>query len=733
MRKAYSFSAVGRCASSGHEIEALCVFFDTKRAVTSLDFFDELEVSLRFLTTLPDCVVIVADESNLATLYEHWTSSPVQREVFRQRGFHKGVQFVKGYYFVACSYDAGFNVVQKHDVDSTLSFDLPLAEFIQQGLNSLVVANPVVQVAPAGHVFRHPSKTINKLFIQARELATSEAELAFAGRCLVNAFPLLGSAGLAQVYIDTMGIYALVREALTFVGNIASVHSYHSYAELSELSPPSEPYAVIISASTTGGMARRLHLEQGFDEGRLLTLIDGGRGDRHGKVLVALDEIDPSYRKQLADGTETQIELFGEFFSSKSKPPRAVTLGVSHSPKKLSDFLKQFGINGVLDLNAQAEPSAKSRLISLDRKAIGTNQKLLAWIDDEISWRVGSGIDHVVHADDAGSKLLGERAADGLHKSRGSAARPKVTAYGNLHAATLEDAHGVLVVQALAGDGGVLREISRDLREFLPPGMPRHFLAGVGLPQSEETWERLQQFLVKNTSSREYGFSAWLVLPTGADGTADAWQDLIRLGERAQVQSPTDLSLNASTVADSLELVARLVQESFNGFLPTTAGSPLYLSEGFLFFGNLFKDQLDKVPTSTTYATVAAVLQAARDLNVPVRQLRSTGYESVVLSPENFLRFNDNLLQACILRAVHPSELDYSSSPHLSRLMKELMLKIFARNTSAYGAASLEFAAAMACGRLKLSRDDRTEVRRKAIELLSGAPSALLGLICLIE
>ncbi len=731
MRKAFSFTARGTCTSSGYEVDALCVFFDTKQSITALDFFDELGTSLREVPTLPDCVIVIADATHLETLYQHWTQSSAQQQVFQQRGFQKGVQFVKGYYFVSWGPTNGLSVSHTHGVGRSSTFTLPLDSFADQGLKALVTVNPVVQIAPAGHVFRHPSKTINKLFIQARELATSEAELAFVGRCLARALPPLRASGLAQVYIDTMGIYSLVREALTFAGSTASVHSYHSYAELAELSPPTEPYVVVISASTSGGMAKRLHVDQGFDDDRLMTLIDASRSGRHGHILVALDDVDPSYRKQLADGTETQIELFGEHFSSKAKPPRAVTLGQPHWPKLLGKFLRQFGIGGLLGLNGRPSGNTRPRLVCLDSGAVGDNTELLRWLDDEIAWRVAVAIDHVVHADDTGSRALAERSADKLHSAKGCTVRPTVTAYESLDATTLKSSHGVLVVQAVAGDGGLLREISRDLREFLKPEVPRHFLFGVGLPQSEEAWQRLQQFLARNTSPREYGFSAWLVLPIGSDGTTNAWQAFSDLAARAQVQTPSVAEVSAYVLTDSIDLAVQLVQRAFNSFLPTNAGTALCLSEGFLFFGDTFNGRLQEVPAGTTYATVASVLQAARDLGVPANQLKPSGYESVVLSPENFLRYNDNLLQACILRAAHPSELDYSSSPHLSRLMKEFLLKVFSRHADAYGAASLEFAAALACGRLKLAANDRDEVQQRTIQLLSGAPSALLGLVCL--
>lgn len=732
MRKAYSFSARGTCKTSGHEMDALCVFIDTKDYVSSLEFFDELEVSLAKLNTRPDCVVVIADGANISALHQHWTSEHAQRHVFEQRGFNKGTPFVKSYYFVGWDASSGLSIAHVEGVGgSKTTFDIPIEKFIQQGLRSLVFNNPVVQIAPAGHVFKHPSNTVNKLFVQARELATSEAQLAFVGRCLCHTLSSLANPDLSVVYIDTMGVYSFVREALLFAGSKATVHSFHSYTELSELSKPTEPHALVISASTSGGMARKLHNELGFSEEHLLTLIDTTSDGRSGSVMIALDEVDDSYRKQSADGTETQIELFGEHFSSKAKPPRAITLGLPHFPKRLKEFLPEFGIEGTLGLNQLSRRGSASRLVCFDTSVAGRNSKLLDWLNDEIDWRVPVSVDHVIYADDGGSEALAQAAADKIYAVKGCHKKPAVTAYANLTPDTLKDARGVLVVHALAGDGGLLREISRDLREFIAPSVPRHFLAGIGLPQSQETWQRLQQFLVKNTSSRDYGFSVWMVLPIGSDGTANAWENLSQLASKVQLQTPEVTGVSPEILTESIDLAEQVINDAFKGFLPTSSGAALGLSDGFLFFNDAFDGRLDEVPVSTTYLTVASVLQAARDLNVPANQLKPSGYESVVLSPENFLRYNDNLLQACLLRAAHASELDYSSSPHLSSLMKEFLVKVFSRHAHPYGSASLEFAAALACGRLKLIADDRKELQRRSIDHLSSRPSALLGLICM--
>ena len=731
MRRAYSFLARGRCESSGSEVDALCIFFDTRCPISALTLFDELEASLRQVEVLPDCIVVIADATSVSTLHGHWTSSHVQRNSFQSRGMHMGQPFVKAYYFVGWSSSQGLTVV--HRVESGWTVNPPLADFVDQGMLGLVRSNPVVQVAPAGHVFKHPSRTVNKLFVQVREVATGEAELAFVGRCIIKALPLLATPGLSTVFIDTMGIYALVREALRFAGVDANILSYHSYKDISELAPPLHPYAVIISASTTGGMARQLVSDQHFDAARILTIVDVTRQERMGHVLVALDDVSPDFRMQAAEGTETQIELFGEHFSSKAKPPRAVTLGLAHSPKRMGAFLTAFGLTGLHGINTTPTGSTTRRVVCLSVDAVAASERLKDWLEEEIAWRVPTAVDHVLCANDTGSCALARKAAHALHALKGGVGHePTVTAYKDLGAETLTSSKGVLVIQAVVGDGGLLREISRDLREFLPAARPRYFLAGVGLPQSYDAWRRLRQFLIRNPTPREYGFSSWLVLPTGAEGTSTAWDAMRALAERAQLEAPTISGANPAEVAESVDLAVKAIEAARSGFLPTSQGAALALSDGFLFFGDTFKEQrLAEVPISTTYATMAAVLQAARELDAAESQLTPSGYESVVLSPENFLRFNDNILQACLLRSAHPSELDYSASPLLSRLMKEFLLKVFARSSNPYGAAALEFAASLACGRVKLISDDLSEVLERALE--GGPPSALRGLLYLVR
>ena len=85
--------------------------------------------------------------------------------------------------------------------------------------------------------------------------------------------------------------------------------------------------------------------------------------------------------------------------------------------------------------------------------------------------------------------------------------------------------------------------------------------------------------------------------------------------------------------------------------------------------------------------------------------------------PENFFRYNDGVIQAALLRAAHPSELDYSSNEEVSRRMTDMLSGIFRLNSRQQGEAALEFAFALKTERLKLSDKDMNRLMNEVKEL----------------
>src|SRR6185312_9862819 len=73
-----------------------------------------------------------------------------------------------------------------------------------------------------------------------------------------------------------------------------------------------------------------------------------------------------------------------------------------------------------------------------------------------------------------------------------------------------------------------------------------------------------------------------------------------------------------------------------------------------------------------------------------------------VLSPANFSRFNDGVIQACFLRAASTSELDYSQKETLSAPMRDIVLRFLDQRSDREGEAFPEFLLALARRRMNL-------------------------------
>lgn len=436
-------------------------------------------------------------------------------------------------------------------------------------------------------------------------------------------------------------------------------------------------------------------------------------------------------------GTQGVIDRFGQI------EPRVLIAcaGYRYAGKSLDltaklKFHEYFGFS-IHRFNTPVEN--KTKLLQLDVTNVLKHKEFLKWLYAEIDWSFPLTVSHVIHADDNASKALAKIVVKRLRTRLAIKSSVKVIPYNKLEEKNCKDATGVVIVSTVARDGGVLREISRDLRSYIKADIPRHFLSPIGIPQTNESWSQLRMFLVRNSTPREYGFANWIQLPLGEDSDDNSWHRLITAYERHSNQNLHELELghlqDTSNILASLELAGNAASEAFTGFLLSPRGSELRLSEGFLFFGDKtdIAKRYAKVEPSMVYLTMSAVLQNAREHRDHERRLCPNGYESVVLAPECFLRFNEAILQACMLRACHPAELDYSSSPELSKVMKELLVKVFARWDKDFGDAALEFAAAIAVGSLRLAKRDMETLLDDALEQHAGKQSALLGMLVLAK
>ena len=123
---------------------------------------------------------------------------------------------------------------------------------------------------------------------------------------------------------------------------------------------------------------------------------------------------------------------------------------------------------------------------------------------------------------------------------------------------------------------------------------------------------------------------------------------------------------------------------------------------------------------SDVFVTVAAVLQQLRNADMGEGDALVTNwFQQTLLSPGNFGRYNDGIIQACLLRAARPTEVDFASDAALSREAGRIIRRIIAEPNRARGEAAAEFLIAVGCGRVRLKPADLDDL----LQPMTGAPA----------
>jgi hypothetical protein len=96
---------------------------------------------------------------------------------------------------------------------------------------------------------------------------------------------------------------------------------------------------------------------------------------------------------------------------------------------------------------------------------------------------------------------------------------------------------------------------------------------------------------------------------------------------------------------------------------------------------------------------------------IPKRYLIQHEHVKSVIDPENFRRYNDGIIQASILRACKPRELNYFNNEELSSRMLTILKSTFVPEKTESCDALIEFLYALAIGKLKLIKRDHNDFK----------------------
>lgn len=570
----------------------------------------------------------------------------------------------------------------------------------------------------ATYHFENPSGRHTERFIRLSNILARGAEISFIAFCCLQ---YVGPE-ISMAYLDTPSLYAVVaainEQRRSFEGaswivadNFASYAGFDHYNfEIDESS------VVLISASSSGALAARLIAEKNVDSEKILHLLylgsrssavpavcDLSRDEKdnpHG--IAKLPSVNEAVDCPMCAGGSHAIKLQGDQFEFAGPQQDALLVGLMDAPKGLSSLMNRYACEGVFEVGHGRGGAKVPRLFHINVEKLLASDEFNRKLEYAMRRSLPASLSHVIVADQQ-SELLAQRIADSVPE------RVRVISRENIDGISTDTADAIVVVASVIESGRTLLDISRDLRS-VAPNAPLIYLAGMAKTTGEPRRERLENSLIQTHNFFPYQLLTvdHIVIPSSYDN--HAWAAELKL-----LIDPAVSTMVPGVLKDKLGArVARLrmAREPLgNDLFLANADVPLSLQPGFVFWPQKLPAKVGH-RQADVYFTISSVLQQLRAnaFSPGARGITSNWFQQTVLAPGNFGRFNDDVIQASLLRAAYPFELNFTDSISESRELARLVRRVIDACEAPRGGAATEFLLALATGRLKLRKADVEQV-----------------------
>ncbi|MDR0229891.1 MAG: hypothetical protein LBI72_12635 [Flavobacteriaceae bacterium] len=608
---------------------------------------------------------------------------------------------------------------------------------INQGLTNIFVKNGgLVESNGVSHHFVFPSGKHSAKFLRTANILVKKSEIDFIA---LNTLHKFNSVDFKNIYCDTLSINVIAYSMSQLVNrynenhiylNIESFKSYDGlYSKNSKFLPNS---IFLISASTSGGIIQYLKENHGHNihSNNIIILyylpIDKENKLVEENVLCNLDfevnnqlglekfvQYKPSDNKcKFCENNSTPIKILGDSFSLDEPIINTHNIVASkYISKEIKDFVEMFKcneINGTVLKVSYNETSIgrKKYDLYIDYEKIIANldlyekhkNKLNSYIDQYVP----ASIKYIIHLNDNGSKLLSEYIKDKIKESTNSDII--VINQSDLKEETISNttSGSILIVGSCITNGKNLLYLSRFFRNY----EKIRLVYFVAINRISDTIK--QRELKNNIKIGLYGLdnSTYVEIESIHCDNSNkniSWEleleFLKKLRENSDENNPF-VDKRISTIQD-FEGINKKGGDN-NIFFTNSKNEELKIRKNSAFFNN--NDYHKSITQSDVYFTISCVLNNMR--NNKESGLFQTNFVRNLLDPYIFNRFNDGVIQASILRASKPEELNYSYSIKHSASMLELLLTIIKHKEEFQGEALYEFLFALAIGKLRLLKSD---------------------------
>ncbi|UKY38940.1 hypothetical protein [Pantoea dispersa] len=564
-------------------------------------------------------------------------------------------------------------------------------ELLQAGANEIFKKRKGVITSTSTYHFSKPSGDHCDKFIRASNLFTSSVEVTFLAIGLLSYI----FSNLKRVYVDTSSISFLVSTALhlskKFPSSTPIIESFESYSSLHQQFNfiRNENQLVIISATTSGGLARTLEKEKKISQKNIKTLFYSSLGENQTGLYDILDALggeiysESNEKCNLCANGSKVIRLEGEQFLPETPKHDLLMIKKVDFKTERQNFFREFAAKKILNINAITQEN-NDEFYDIDIPALmnGKSEVIFSDMRKKINKFFSRNINTIIYLDDKGSELLALKVKEIVNDDE-----IKVLNFGKLNESDYRNMSSVFVVAGAITTGRKLLSVSRKLR-VLDKSSSISYFVGFSKLQNAPSLDQLRKDLCMG--GHELIVLRNCFLPRTSDKSKTYWDLELEKLSLFKNDDPFDDYYHQQKISADLLSRLTLLESPLSPnelFLKDTKQNTLKIRETFVFW-----DKLDIVIDDSSQADVFWTIQTLlHDLRMNDGKGLSTIYHYTLLSPVCFDRYNDGVIQACLLRSAYSSELNYAIDETYSQQMCDIICSVIKNYENEQGEGCLEF------------------------------------------
>lgn len=552
--------------------------------------------------------------------------------------------------------------------------------------------------------------------------------------------PLIWKKNIRYIVVDTSGIAAVgltvACNALLYGGTSYPplVSSHQSYGGLEHLSIKNpEETLLLISATTSGNLRDELVVKGALDQNIHTLFYLGEHSNDSGNVICNLTKSGEGDKSGLAKIKNYEqdncpychhksypISLIGDQFSPEPAKVQEIEINRPDLPQAQQAIIDKLAGLGVFKVYKNID----SRFLEyfLDVSVLFPNLAGTAISDNtifqevEARWKgmVTRGapvtLNRIVYAEYPFSKKLADISEEIISPHR-QVSSLMISNSRELRSSAVTHEMATLAVVSCLDDSQELMGISRDLRSVQPHGNTT-YISPIFRGTSTKERERIRANLTFGENGKStFGLHTIYAIDLPEETGSHSWLQEIDLINEVLDWIDNEGRDRPTELTNRLELLLNAPEKGMSEklFWPNHEGRELSIRPDF----TLLKVEggRRKLSQADIYVVVSAVLHSLRQGVQGKPKLEYKTYARAVISPDNFQRLNDGVIQAAILRSARQYELSYASCDcNISQRMRDLLIAYIAKAKDGEGEALMEFLLAIASRKLTLHPDHVAEI-----------------------